>query len=90
MCKVKSGRALENLQDVQNLVVGIINRQQRRYVLDDIYNAVMYHFQGAQIDISQDTLFDIIDDNLSFAYRKGMVDCRGGYYFPRNILASQK
>lgn len=89
MCNVKSGNALKNLQDVQNLVIGIINRQRKRYVKEDIYEAVAYHTRGANVEINQDKLKDMIDDNLAFMYRKGMVDCRWGYFFPQNVSVNK-
>lgn len=82
MCKVKSGKALKNLQDVQNMVVGIINRQQNKYKSKDIHDAVVYFYKGADIEVSSAELKAMVDDNLSFMYRQGLVDCRGGYFHP--------
>lgn len=86
MCKVKSGELLKNEQDVQNLVIAIINRQQEIYNKEKIFTIVKYHFRGAKIEMSNEILLNMIDDNLAFLYRKGLINCRNGYYFPQNIF----
>ncbi len=83
MCKVKSGENIKNRSDVQNLVIGIINRQMNSYTKEKIYDLVAYYFSGSTVDIDTKTLNRMIDDNLSFLYRRGFIDCKGGVYIPQ-------
>lgn len=85
MCKVKSGNLLKNRHDVQNLVIGIINRQQDAYSREKIYETVEYYFQGADVKMCQDAIRDVIDENLDLLYRKGLIDCQDGCYFQESF-----
>lgn len=86
MCRVKSGVHIKNRNDVQNLIIGIINRQQEDYSKEKIYEMVEYNYQGAEYVISTKVLRKMIDDNLSFLYRAGFIDSWNGRYSPQVII----
>jgi hypothetical protein len=86
MCKVKSGVQLKNKEDVQNLVIGIIFRQQTKYTMKDICATVQYFLQDTQIEISQKNVVRIVEDNLDLLNRRGKIYCRNGCYTPQNIM----
>lgn len=83
MCKVKSGVAIQSRQDVQNLVIGIINRQEKGYRKEEILNLVEYYMKGSRVTISKMYLEDIISKNLDMLYRNNCVRCKNGYYIPQ-------
>lgn len=85
MCKVKSGVLIKNEQDIQNLVIGIINRQQNVYNSKKILELTKHYCKGTELKISSNYLQDVIEDNLSFLYRKGLLDCKNGNYYPQPI-----
>lgn len=86
MCKVKSGVELENKEDVQNLVIGIIFRQQERYTMKDICSTVRYFLQGTEIEMSQRYLTKIVEENLDLLNRRGKIYCRNGCYMPKDVM----
>lgn len=86
MCKVKSGELLENMQDMQNLVIGIINRQDKSYNRESIVNTVCSYSKGCKLEINKTGIEHLVDDNLSYLYRKGFIDCNNGQYTPQPIL----
>lgn len=49
MCKVKTGEAVINLQDVQNLVTGIVFRQVCSFRRDELMEAVDHYMTGSPI-----------------------------------------
>lgn len=80
MSKVKSGAAIRNLQDVQNLITGIIFRQQQEFRIENILDLVEYYMQGSALNIQNQQLYKMIDDNLDVLYIRNKVRCRDGYY----------
>mgnify|MGYP005782932195 CR=1 FL=1 len=86
MCKVKSGKMLKNQQDIQNLVIGIINRQENIYNSEEIVNMVDYYCKDAQVDVDRKTLSNMVNDNLDYLYRKAFINCSNGNYYPQTIL----
>lgn len=86
MCKVKSGALIKNAEDVQNLVVGVINRQEERYCKEQILVMVRHYMRGSSLSLSNDYLKEIISVNLDILYRSNFVECRNGYYIPKNIF----
>jgi len=87
MCKVKSGSNLETESDVQNLITGIILRQQQTYRQSDILRAVEYHCDGNRI-VSQSKVKEMISDTLRLFFEYRMVDCVDGQYMPRWVASS--
>lgn len=83
MCRVKSGKMLRNKQDLQNLIIGIINRQENTYDKEKILAIVQYYCKDADIEVGNSVLLNAIDDNLDFLYRKELIDCKDGNYHPR-------
>lgn len=85
MCNVKYGSNIKNLNDVQNLIIAIINRQQDQYNKGQIYEMVEYNYQGAEYDMSVTALREMVDDNLNFLYGVGLINCWNGLYTPQVI-----
>lgn len=85
MCNVKYGCDIKNQNDVQNLIIGIINRQQGDYNKSQIYEMVEYNYHGAEYVMSTKALRKMVDDNLSFLYKAGFIDCWNGLYSPQAI-----
>lgn len=58
MCVVNSGTLVKNRQDVQNLVIGIIFRQQDKYTPENIIHIVQYYMKGSPYLIDKESLQD--------------------------------
>ena len=86
MCKVKSGVCIKTRQDVQNLVIGLIFRQQHEYSQGDILYIVEHYTQGAEVKLERDALNTIISKNLDILHRNGRIQCKNGIYRSQNIL----
>lgn len=85
MCKVNSGAMIKTQQDVQNLVIGILFRQQHVYRIENIIDLVQYYMDGSSITITKDQLHHIILENLDLLYIKNKVKCKNGYYTPQPL-----
>lgn len=85
MCRVGSGASIKNRQDLQNLVIGIINRQQQYYRVEDILDLVQYYLEGSSINLSVEQLRKIITDNLDMLYIRNRVKCINGCYIPQPL-----
>lgn len=85
MCRVKHGCDIKTRNDVQNLIIGIINRQQDNYKKEQVYEMVEYNYHGAQYEISTKSLREMVDNNLHFLYRAGFINCWNGVYSPQVI-----
>lgn len=85
MCKVSSGASIKNWQDVQNLVIGIILRQQEEYCIENILDLVQYYMVGSPINAKENELYGVILNNLDLLYIRNKVKCKNGYYIPQPI-----
>lgn len=85
MCKINSGASIKNRQDVQNLVIATIFRQEKAYYIENILNLVQQYMIGSSVDIQKDDLYSIILDNLDILYIKNKVKCKNGCYTPQHL-----
>ncbi len=83
MCRVKTRESITNNNDLQNLVIGVLNRQISSFIKDDILNTVVYYCEGSNLGLDRQSLSNIIDENLDELYVKGFIDCRKGEYYPQ-------
>jgi hypothetical protein len=86
MCKVKSGANLKTESDVQNLITGIILRQQHPYYEDDIINSVIYYCRGNQV-VTKYKLVEMVQETLDIFSQYKKLRCTDGLYTPRKIVA---
>lgn len=85
MCKVKSGINLNSETDLQNMVIGIILRQQTKYQENDILKTAKYYSQNANFPIKTITLKRTIRRSLDILVRFEKVNCLDGIYTPLGI-----
>lgn len=85
MCKVKTGEAVLNLQDVQNLVTGIVFRQVCSFKRGELLRAVDHYMIGSPIrndykveDIVDATLMTCISNDWLFYQRGSFLPQRAG------------
>ncbi len=83
MCKVKSGNLIQTKQDVQNLIIGIINRQEKTYNKKKILELTEYYMQGSNVIMSSRDLIKLISTYLDMLYRNNRVCCKNGQYIPK-------
>lgn len=86
MCKVKTGKAVLNLQDVQNLVTGIIFRQVYSFRTDELLEAVNYYMNESPIQNNHVGIKKIIDSTLMTCISNDWLTYQRGSFHPsRNI-----
>ncbi|WP_289747794.1 hypothetical protein [Thomasclavelia cocleata] len=85
MCKISPGAQIKNQQDVQNLVIATLFRQEQEYYAENILEIVQQYMIGSPIKIQREHLYSIILDNLDFLYIINKVKCRNGLYTPQQV-----
>lgn len=80
MCKVKSGSDLKNEQDIRNLIVGLILRQQEQFTAQDIERLTKKFSVGAEYTMSERSTASIIRESLKDLSRYSILQCRNGQY----------
>lgn len=85
MCKINVGSSIKNQQDVQNLIIATINRQEKEYRIEHILRLVQRYMVGSPLDIQRNKLYSIILDNLDILYIRNRVKCRNGFYTPQPL-----
>ena len=86
MCKVKSGVLITNKEDVQNMIIGIIFRQQTKYRREHILESAKKYFKGSALEINNNALGLIVDENLDILSRNGAICCKNGNYIPEKFI----
>lgn len=87
MAYVKSKEKIKNENDMQNLVIGIINRMQEPFKKEEVLEVVEYHSRGAKVKDREKMLEKLVDENLDLLYRRDQVMCWGGIYYPKNPIS---
>lgn len=80
MCKVKSGAAILNNEDIRNLITGVILRQKNAYCEDHIFATVLSCLNGSSVSIDDATLLGLVGSGLDVLERNGEVSCWNGLY----------
>lgn len=80
MCKVKSGIQIQNRQDVQNLVIGIIFRQCIPYKMDELLDTISFYMKDSQYNISEEDLYYMVSDSLDMLCIRNRIKCQDGVY----------
>lgn len=87
MCKVKTGKLILNSQDVQNMVVGIIFRQKKKYKLDTIVDLASFYLKGSPVKMKRKELSRIVEDNLNLLAVNGRINYQNGHYYPTPLVS---
>lgn len=90
MCKVKTGKAVLNLQDVQNLVTGIIFRQVYSFQREELLEAVIHYMDESPLQNDQQNIKKIVDATLMTCISNDWLTYQQGSFIPSqtvNILS---
>jgi hypothetical protein len=82
MCKVKTGEDVHNLQDVQNLVTGIIFRQICSFKRGELLRAVDHYMTGSPIR-NDYKVESIVDTTLMTCISNDWLLYRRGSFLPQ-------
>lgn len=86
MCKVKTGKAVLNLQDVQNLVTGIIFRQVYSFRTDELLEAVNYYMNESPIQNNHGGIKKIVDSTLMTCISNDWLTYQRGSFYPSRTI----
>lgn len=84
MAYVKHNEDVKNEQDLQNLVIGIIFRQQEPFEAEEIVKIVNYYLKGSKFYDDIEKIEKKVDENLDLLYRRDRVRCWRGIRYPKN------
>lgn len=86
MANVIHNEDVKNKQDLQNLVIGIILRQDKSFRTEDIVQTVNYWLKGSEFYDNIELIKKYVTDNLDFLQNLDRVKCRNGTYCMKNII----
>ena len=85
MCKINSGVLVKNHQDVQNLIIATLFRQEHSYYIENILELISHYMIGSPVEIQRKTLYRLVSDTLDDLYIRNKVKCKNGCYIPQPI-----
>lgn len=80
---VKTGKDLHNEQDLQNLVVGTINRMpliKKDFRITDVIEIVECYSKDASFFIDDEMIREKVEDTLDLLQIRNRITCRNGVY----------
>lgn len=86
MCKVKTGNAIRNLQDVQNLVTGIIFRQVCSFQKNDLLEAVYHYMNESPMQNDQNSINKVVDATLMTCISNDWLTYQKGSFCPNQTV----
>ena len=91
MCCVKTGDDIKCVQDVQNLITGVILRQRHSFNREYLLKATKFYMpqdeKVAASIASDDDISEMIDETLAILHSNGFVVCIDGkYHNARSLL----
>lgn len=91
MCCVKTGDDIKCVQDVQNLITGVILRQRHTFNREYLLKATKFYMpqdeKVAASIASDDDISEMIDETLAILHSNGFVVCIDGkYHNARSLL----
>ena len=86
MCKVKTGKAVLNLQDVQNLVTGIIFRQVYSFQREELLEAVIHYMDESPLQNDQQNIKKIVDTTLMTCISNDWLTYQQGSFIPSQTV----
>ena len=85
MCKVKFGHEITSDSDLQNLVIGIIFRQEKQFLSHEIVNETKKYSKNARIPISEQNIQETVKYHLDTLSRFRKVYRMDGVYTPVDV-----
>lgn len=85
MCKVKFGHEITSNSDLHNLIIGIIFRQEKKYLEKDILDETKRYSENASIPINDQKLQETVKYHLDTLTRFRKIYRLDGVYTPLRI-----
>lgn len=85
MCRPKVGAAVQDWQDAQNLVTGIVFRQRYEFSRGQLISKVTQYLQGSRMSSDQERVISIIDSTLAVCVDKNWLTPVGDKFSPERL-----
>lgn len=86
MANVLHNEDVKNEQDLQNLVIGIIFRQDKPFTSDSVIKTVNYWLKGSDFYDNIELIEEHVTDSLDLLQNRDKVRCSNGVYCMKNII----
>lgn len=86
MANVKHNEDVKNEQDLQNLVIGIIFRQDKPYKRNTIVRIVNHYLRRSVFQGDTKLIRQHVNDTLDLLLLRDKVRCINGLYYPKNPI----
>lgn len=86
MCHINTREKIKTQADINNLIVGLINRQCWPFNEEEIVRLAEYHSAGAEIAVKKTQLERLIRSRLDTCERNDFLSYKKGYYYPKSIV----
>ncbi len=87
MANVKHNKDIQNEQDLQNLVIGIIFRMNKPFTKEKVISLVNYYLKGSSFYENMPLIEQYVSDNLDFLQVRGTMRRRNGICYMRNPIS---
>lgn len=82
---IKTGKEIRSSEDIRNLIVSIILRQNSDFTKQKIFDLIKEYIHGSKAKIEDGDITSIIEDTLDVLRRNGEVTCWNGKYKTKEI-----
>lgn len=86
MCVFEYGESIRSNEDVRNLVISLVLRQERSFTQADIVEQARLCLNDSPLEISDRTLNALVADSLWVLLNNRDVAWRNGEYVLRNVF----
>lgn len=85
MCKVKTGRQIESLNDIQNVVTASILRAQAPFSLSSLSSLVVDSCKGSLVPVTDLLIKSMVKETTNALLRSNYITTKSGLYYARPI-----
>lgn len=87
MANVKHNKDVQNEQDLQNLVIGIIFRMNKPFTEEKIISLVNYYLKGSSFYKNMPLIKQYVSDNLDSLQLQNTIQRHNGICYMRNPIS---
>ena len=81
MCRIKTGKEITQIHEVQNLITAYILRSKEPYVIPSISDAVEHSCQGSDLSIPKDQIIEMVQETTMTLLRAKFISLHSGQYY---------
>lgn len=82
---IRAGKEIRSNEDVRNLIVSIIFRQNSDFTKQEIFGLAKEYLKGSEVEITDDDILTMIENTLDILGRNSEITCWNGKYKTKEI-----